>query len=507
MRRPIALSARRFCLIRRSGSVLTRCGAEAAAVLLFPAWHRGKRCCGPQARASRRRWEATVDRIGRSGFLGRRQVLALGTCAAGALAIPAVSAIAAAENRPPLGTWPAGVEGDSIFVGITVPLTGPYSADGKDEQLGYELAIAELNAGSDVARKWGVKGKGVLGKQIRYQVADSETKPNVAVQAQTQFIHSQKAIMIAGCVSSATAIALEELAQREKVLNMVGGSSSNDTTGKNCRRYGFRSQCSAYMACKALAPVLAQKLGHGKKAAYLVPDYTYGHSIYASFTELTRPAGWTIATQQVVPLGTTDFSSALLNIANSGADVFVNFTFGADAVASNRQAQQFGVLRKMRLVVPNISAFQAKELGADLMQGVYGTMDFYWGLEDRFPLARDFVQAFLQRFKYYPRWLAHIAYSQTLVWAAAVERAGTFYPVDVIKSLEASKSNPFDSALGKIWYRAEDHQEVRPVPVVVGKAPAAMRNPEDFYDVVELVPGEQVMPPIGMFGCHLGSYT
>ena len=282
-----------------------------------------------------------------------------------------------------------------MFVGITTPLTGPYSADGKDEQLGYELAIAEINAGSPTAQKWGLKGKGVLGKTVHYKIADSETKPNVAVQAQTGFIQNDKAIMITGCVSSATAIALEELAQREKVLNMVGLSGSNDTTGKNCQRYGFRSQPSAYMACKALAPVVAKALGQDLKAAYLVPDYSYGHSVFdSSPTPPSSTAGrW--RTQQLVPLGTTDFSSALLNIANSGADVFVNMAFGADAVASTKQADQFGVLKKMKLVVPNISSFQAKETGAALMQGVYGTFDFWWTMEDRYPLAKDFVQAFL----------------------------------------------------------------------------------------------------------------
>lgn len=71
--------------------------------------------------------------------------------------------------------------------------------------------------------------------------------------------------------SSATAVAMEELAQREKVLNMVGGSGSNDTTGKDRQRYSFRSPPSAYMACKALAPVLGKKLGHNLKAAFWYP--------------------------------------------------------------------------------------------------------------------------------------------------------------------------------------------------------------------------------------------
>jgi len=413
----------------------------------------------------------------------------------------------AATSNPPLGTYPTGAEGSSVFIGITTPLTGAYSADGKDAQLGYELAIAELNAGSTLARKWGVSGKGVLGKTIRYGVSDSETKPNVAVQAQTQYIQQNKAIMITGSVSSATAIALEELAQREKVLNMVGLSGSNDTTGKDCQRYGFRSQPSAYMACKALVPVLGRKFGKNIRVAYLVPDYTYGHSVFDSFTELSKPFGWTVATRQVVPLGTSDFSSALLNIANSGANLFVNIAFGADAVASTKQADQFGVLKKMKLVVPNISSFQAKETGAALMQGVYGTFDFWWTMENQYPLAKDFVRAFLAKNSYHPRWGAHTAYLQTMLWAVSVERAKTFNPEEVIKMLEASRTNQYNSSLGKVWYRAEDHQLVRPVPVVVGKTPSAMKNPDDFYDVVKIMPGEPLLPSITETGCHMPGYT
>jgi ABC-type branched-subunit amino acid transport system substrate-binding protein len=437
--------------------------------------------------------------------IGRRRVLQSSLGLAGGLVL--FGPADAAESYPKLGNFPDGVSGNSAFIGITTPLTGAYAADGADAKLGYELAIAEINAGSAAARKWGLKGKGVLGKTVLYKIADSETKPNVAVQAQTGFIQDNKAIMITGSVSSATAIALEQLAQSTKVLNMVGLSGSNDTTGKNCQRYGFRSQPSAYMACKALGPVVAKALGHNKKVAYLVPDYSYGHSVFDSFTQSVAQYGWTVTTQQVVPLGTPDFSSVLLNIANSGADVFVNVAFGADAVASTKQAEQFGVMTKMKLVVPNISSFQAKEVGAKLMQGVYGTFDFWWTMEDTYPLAKDFVQAFRAKNKYYPRWGAHIAYMQTLLWAVSVERAKTFYPPEVIKTLEASKSAPYETSLGKVYYRAEDHQLVRPVPVVVGKAASAMKNPEDFYEVVDVVPGEQLLQPITETGCHMGAYS
>ena len=185
------------------------------------------------------------------------------------------------------------------------------------------------------------------------------------MQAATRFIRDNKAIMLTGGVSSAESIAMMKLGQREHVIFMVGNSGSNDTTGKDCQRYGFRAQPSAYMAAKALAPVLAKELGTNRKAAYLVPDYTYGTSVYNSMKQFTEQVGWTTVTEQLAPLGTTDFSSYLLNIANSGADVFVNVAFGADATASTKQAEQFGILSKMKYVVPNISQFQAKELGAD----------------------------------------------------------------------------------------------------------------------------------------------
>jgi branched-chain amino acid transport system substrate-binding protein len=413
------------------------------------------------------------------------------------------SAPAFAAEYPALGTFPAGSSGNTIFIGLITPLTGPYSSSGKDMQLGFELAVDHLNNGSPITAAIPSlkKGRGVLGKKIDYQVADSQTKPDPAVEAATRFIRDNKAIMLAGGVSSAVSIALEELGERDHVIFMVGNSGSNDTTGKDCQRYGFRSQLSAYMAAKALAPVLGKELGKDRKAAYLVPDYTYGHSVYDSMKEFTEKIGWKTGTEQLAPLGTTDFSSYLLNISNSGADVFVNVAFGADAVASTKQAEQFGMLSKMKYVVPNISQFQAKELGAQIMGGTYGTQAWWWTEEDTYPLAKFFVAEFEKKNNYKPRWGASEVYLQMLVWADAVERAGTFYPIEVIKALESG--HKVDSIYGKVWYRAGDHQMVRPVPVMVGKKPNEMKGPEDYYRILELVPGEQVMPPLAETGCHM----
>src|SRR3546814_6183884 len=59
---------------------------------------------------------------------------------------------------------------------------------------------------------------GILGKKLVLAIGDAETKPNSAVQAATRFIRQDKAMMIAGSVSSSVAIALQNTCERAKTL-------------------------------------------------------------------------------------------------------------------------------------------------------------------------------------------------------------------------------------------------------------------------------------------------
>src|SRR6202012_1933267 len=263
-------------------------------------------------------------------------------------------------------------------------------------------AVAHINTGHELMKKFSPKTtKGILGKEVKLGVADSAAKPNEAVQAQQRFISENKAVLMTGSTSSAVAVALNKLAQREKVLYVAGVSGSNDTTGKDCVRYGFRQGFYGQTAAAAIAPILIKAFGKGKKVAYMTPDYTYGHTVTKSMQDMTKDAGWTTVTNQVSPLGAPDFSSYLLTIANSGAEILINVNWGHDAVLSIQQAKQFGVLDKMKLVVPYQVPFLARETGG-LMQGVYSATDYWWTVEDKYPLAKMFNDAFEKKYGYKP---------------------------------------------------------------------------------------------------------
>jgi ABC-type branched-subunit amino acid transport system substrate-binding protein len=221
--------------------------------------------------------------------------------------------------------------------------------------------------------------------------------------------------------------------------------------------------------------------------------------------DMTKDAGWTTVTNQISPLGAPDFSSYLLNVANSGADLLINVNWGHDAVLSIQQAKQFGVLDKMKLVVPYQVPFLARETGGGLMAGVFAATDYWWTVEDKYPLAKMFNDAFDKKYGYKPEWGAENSYVSFAQWANMVETAGTFYPPDVIKTYEKGATIP--SLLGDVHYRPEDHQCVRPVIIVRGKAEKDMKNKEDYYDVIEIIPGAGLMQKPAEFGCNLGEYT
>src|SRR3546814_10187480 len=98
-----------------------------------------------------------------------------------------------------------------------------------------------------------LKGNGVLGKKVKYVSGDSQTNPDAARQAAQRAIERDGALLFSGGSSSAVAVAPQYLAQDKGVIFMDALTHSNDTTGKDGRRYGFRHFFNAYMTGLALA--------------------------------------------------------------------------------------------------------------------------------------------------------------------------------------------------------------------------------------------------------------
>lgn len=398
----------------------------------------------------------------------------------------------------------------NVTLGFNVPLSGPYADEGNDELKAFKLAVKHLNGEGDggmmkTLKPSSLKGNGILGKKVAYVTGDTQTKADAARASAKRMIEKDGVIMFSGCSSSAVAVATQSLAQEMGVIYMVGLSHSNDTTMKDRRRYGFRHFFNAYMSGQALAPILGQEMGRERKAYHLTADYTWGWTQEESLKNATEKLGWQTVKAVRTPLGSGDFSQYITPVLNSGADVLILNHYGKDMVNSLRQAVQFGLRDKMvngkqfEIVVPLYSRLMAQGAG-EAVKGILGTANWHWTLQDE--ATKVFTKSFGQEYGEPPSQAAHTCYVQALLYANAVEKAGTFHPPEVIKALEGFKFDGMGN--GPTEYRAGDHQCFKDVLVMRGAEKPNHRF--GLLEVVKVVSRKDVDYPANMGGGELGPY-
>ena len=409
--------------------------------------------------------------------LTRRGVLRTGAVAGAGVALPTIftsSSASAFTNEPTGGT---------VTLGFNVPQTGPYADEGADELRAFELAVEHLNGGGDggMMNTFSSKtldGAGILGKKVEYVTGDTQTKSDAARDGAKRMIEKDGAVMISGGSSSGVAVAVQGLCQEAGVIFMAGLTHSNDTTGKDKKANGFRHFFNAYMSAAALAPVLEKMYGTDRKAYHLTADYTWGWTQQESIQAATEAMGWETVNNVLTPLAQTDFSSYIAPVLNSGADVLVLNHYGGNMVNSLTNAVQFGLRDKQvngknfEIVVPLYSRLMARGAGENV-KGIFGSTNWHWSLQDEG--SKAFVKSFGTKYGFPPSQAAHTCYVQTLLYADAVQRAGSFNPCEVGAALEGFEFDGLGN--GPTLYRADDHQCFKDVLVVrMAWRPCCRRN-------------------------------
>ena len=226
---------------------------------------------------------------------------------------------------------------DEIKFGLNDPLTGTYAELGKNEQIGCQLAIDQINA----------KG-GVLGRKAQLLVEDSTSADTgIAVQKARKLIARDKVDFLLGNVNSAMAVALGEVSNELKTLHIVTGGHTDPVTGTDCHWNVFRVCNTTRMETNSVSKTLFTK--YGKKWYFITPDYAFGHTLQEGFEASLKKFGGTEVGASLTPLGATDFSSYLIQAQAANPDVIIVLLAGQDAVNGLKQAVQFGLDKRFHI--------------------------------------------------------------------------------------------------------------------------------------------------------------
>lgn len=380
-----------------------------------------------------------------------------------------VTAGAAAVTAGPLMFNIARAADDSIRIGFPVPLTGPYGSEAQEQARCAQMAVDQFNAAG-----------GLNGRMAELLVRDDKLKPGEAATRTLELIEKDKVHFICGSLSASVQLSVNAVTKARGIIYVSISQSDAINEVKDFSKYTFHEALNPHMTAGAVGRYAFPKFG--KRVAFLIADYAYGHEMVRGFKRAGEAHGIEVVAEVTHPLASKDFSTFLPQIQAARPDVLCLCNFGYDQMNSLKQATGFGMKGQMQMLAPALLYNQRRAGGAAAYEGVIGGTNYHWTLESSVASAKAFNDAYREEHEGAPP-SDYGAYGYAGVGALldGVKKAGTTDSDAVIAALESLK---YDKYKGVQYYRKCDHQSVQSVFIIESKSEKDMANEYDVFDVV-----------------------
>jgi branched-chain amino acid transport system substrate-binding protein len=378
---------------------------------------------------------------------------------------------------------------DMVKIGLDNPLTGTFAAVGKNELVGCQLAVAQINA----------KG-GILGRQAELLVEDSTSgDAGTAVQKARKLIERDKVDFLLGNVNSALSLAMAQVSNEKGVLHVVPGGHTDAVTGASCHWNVFRICNTTQMEANAVTPSLIKNAG--KKWYYITPDYAFGHTLQAGLEKACAKAGGTKVGGDLTPLGTTDFSSYLIKAQAAKPDVIIFLPQGDDMINCIKQAVQFGLDKRFHIAGGQQELEALEGLPPEARIGTW-VFEWYWN-QPNVPHVAEFVAEIKKRTGRVPTARTWFGYAATWTCALAAKNANSLDAKKMAKGLQGFKLPPEVALMPDGAFFREGQNQLIP-NLYVGHAQAkGPAGPDDLFKVTDLVKGIDIAGTLEETGCKM----
>jgi branched-chain amino acid transport system substrate-binding protein len=403
--------------------------------------------------------------------IGRRGLMASGAVAGAATMLPQAASAAGAP----------------VKIGHIDSTTGNFAVLGDSQIAGAKMAVAELNA----------KG-GILGRPVELHVEDDAGSPSTGLDKASRLLDQENVDFFIGTTSSAVSLSLSQFAESHGKLFVCTGGHVDKLTGAACNWATFRVCSTTWILTSGDSKTLVDKFG--KKWYFLTTDYAFGHSEQTDYTKQVGALGGTIVGSALVPVGTADFSSYLIQVKAAAPDVLCLLLAGEDQINAMKQITQFGINKS---VAVGGALFELEQIAALPPEARYGiwTFEWYWN-QPGVPHVADFVQRYVAaNGGKYPSQRSWFGYVSVHSIAMACEKAGTTDSPKVAKAMEGLVLPP-EIALqpGAPAFRAEDHQ------LMLGMFPGQVNQTGTYPNLMNIfgvVPGASIAQPASATGCTI----
>jgi branched-chain amino acid transport system substrate-binding protein len=304
-----------------------------------------------------------------------------------------------------------------------------------------------------------------------------------------------------GNINSGLAQAMANVAFEKGVFHIVPGGHTDTVTGSQCHWNVFRVCNTTRMETNSVSKLLLDK--YGKKWYFITTDYAFGHSLQEGFEASLKAAGGTEVGADAVPLQSTDFSSYLINAQAANPDALILLLAGDDMINCLKQAVQFGLNQKLHIA----GAQQELEVNIGLPpEALFGdwVFEWYWK-QPGVPHVEEFVADVRKRSGgKVPTARTWFGFASIHTCKLAAEKAKSLEPVKMAKAMQGLVLPPEVALMpNNPYYRVGDNQ-LMPT-LFVGRSQPAPKggDPEDLFEVTQLVKGDEAALPVDQTGCHV----
>ena len=372
-----------------------------------------------------------------------------------------------------------------VKIGVLTDMSGIYSDFG-----GPGSVLAARMAAEDFGGKVG-------GAPVEIVAADHQNKADVGSSIARRWFDQDGVEAIADVPTSSVALAVAEIAREKNKVLLVSGAGTSDITGKNCSPNTVHWTYDTWALANSTGGALT-KAGYDTWF-FITVDYSFGYALERDASDSLTAAGGKILGKVRHPVGTSDFSSFLVQAQASKAKVVAFGNAGADTINGVKQAAEFGLVQggqKLASMLITLSDIHA--LGLKAAQGLVLTEAFYWDLNDG---TRDFGKRFAARNNgVYPNMVHAGVYGAVLHYLKARASAGTDDGKAVVAKMKATKTDDPLFGVGEI--RA-DGRKIHDLYLFEVKAPGESKGTYDLYKLLRTVPAAEAFRPLAGGGCNL----
>ena len=365
----------------------------------------------------------------------------------------------------------AQISNDTIKIGFITDMSGVYAdVDGPAGAEAIKMAIAEF-------------GGMLNGKKIEFISADHQNKADIAASKAREWFDQQGLDMLIGGSNSATALAMAKVALEKKKPFIAIGAGTSRLTNEECTPYTIHYAYDTVSLSRGTSGALVKQ--GDKDWFFLTADYVFGISLEKDASDVIKASGGKVLGAVRHPLATSDFSSFLLQAQASKAQVLGLANAGGDTVNSIKAANEFGLMKKMKMAGMLVFVNDIHALGLNVTQGMYLTDGWYWDQNDE---TRAWTKKFMAKNKKAPSMVHAADYSAATFYLNAVKAIGTDDGDKVMAKMKSTKVNDFFAKNGVV---RPDGRMVHDMFLMQVKTPAESKGEWDYYKQVQVIPGEQ----------------